>query len=39
MKRFTTDPLAGFICLLLAACSSLGSRSNPDYDPKQEGRH
>jgi L-ascorbate metabolism protein UlaG (beta-lactamase superfamily) len=35
MKRWTLVVLCSMLCLALAACSSLGSRSNPDYDPSK----
>ena len=35
MKRWTLVVLCSMFCLALAACSSLGSRSNPDYDPSK----
>ena len=35
LKRCIFGALCGMVCLVLAACSSLSSRSNPDYDPSK----
>jgi len=35
LKRLILVVLCSMLCLALAACSSLGFRSNPDYDPSK----